>query len=128
MIRISDAEYEVMKVIWKKKGLTSLEIIEELKGYKWNSNTIRTLIKRLQLKGAIKTSGAKEKMHTYVAVVDEKEYKMEITRDLLKKLYNNSISEFVLDYCEECKVTAEDLQEVMDYMKEKKKKESEDKK
>lgn len=131
MVRISDAEYEVMKIIWKRKETTSLEIIDDLKDYKWNFNTIRTLIKRLEAKGAIKVSGRKGKTYTYVAAIDENEYKREITRDLLKKLYNNSIEEFILDYSKGGKITTEDIKKLIDYIDErdaKKKKDDENKK
>jgi len=53
MIKISDAEIEVMKVIWEKKEVTSLEIIQKLNDRNWNDNTIRTLINRLIAKKAV---------------------------------------------------------------------------
>ena len=46
MIKISDAELEVMKVIWDKEKATSVEIIGGLPDVTWNYNTIRKLIKR----------------------------------------------------------------------------------
>ena len=54
MIRISEAEFEVMKVVWEVGEVTSQEIIKRLQSDKWNANTIRTLIKRLYDKGALK--------------------------------------------------------------------------
>ena len=113
MIRISDAEYEVMKVIWKRKEVTSLEIIEELKDSNWNFNTIRTLIRRLQIKGAIEVSGRKGKTFSYVSKIDESEYKIEMARDLLKRVYNNSLEDFILDCCRDSKITANDLREII---------------
>ena len=53
MKKISDAELEVLKVIWDKNIVTSLDIIYELRRYNWSNNTVRTLIKRLYKKGAI---------------------------------------------------------------------------
>lgn len=100
MSRISDAELEVLKVIWDKGEATSNEIIKELKDFSWNSNTIRTLIKRLYTKGAIEISQKKGKAYSYRAIINEEKYKNEMTLDLLKKFYNNSITEFVLEYCE----------------------------
>lgn len=107
MVRISDAEFEVMKVIWQRKETTSLEIIKDLKDFNWKFNTVRTLIKRLQNKGAIEITGRNGKAYTYKAVIDEKEYRDEMTRDLIRKLYHNSIQEFILSYCAESKAAAE---------------------
>ncbi len=46
--KISEAELEVMKVLWSKSPQTANEVIEELeKNMDWNPKTIRTLINRL---------------------------------------------------------------------------------
>ena len=100
MARISDAELEVLNVIWSKGEVSSTDIIKELKDYPWNPNTIRTLIKRLYKKGVIEISQKKGKAFIYKSLIDESEYKNEMTLDLLKKFYNNSIVDFILDRCD----------------------------
>ena len=114
MVRISDAEFEVMKVIWKRKEATSTEIIGDLKDCNWSPNTIRTLIKRLEKKGAIEVVRKTGKTYTYGSLVDEKQYKNEITRDLLKRLYNNSLAEFVIQYNNGAKMKEEDMSEIIE--------------
>ncbi len=52
MIKISDAELEIMQILWQKGKATSFDIIEKV-NQDWNESTIRTLINRLQTKGAI---------------------------------------------------------------------------
>ena len=103
MVKISEAELEVMKVIWKRKETTSVEIIEELKEQKninWNFNTIRTLIKRLLVKGAIEIVKKQGKTYTYRPIIEEEKYKMTMTKKLLQKWYNDCIDELVLQYCQ----------------------------
>lgn len=127
MIKISEAEFEVMKIIWQRKQATSLEIIEDLQDHNWNFNTVRTLIKRLETKGAIKIIEQKGKVYTYMATIDENEFKRKSAKDLFKKLYDNSMNEFILKYG---KVTAEDIQNKIDYIEareEKEKKETQEK-
>ena len=52
--KISDAEWQVMRVLWKKSPLTVREVIEILsKKTTWKSETIRTLVNRLTKKRAI---------------------------------------------------------------------------
>jgi len=52
--RISDAEWQVMRVLWRKSPLTAKEMIEILsKKATWKPETIRTLINRLAKKEAI---------------------------------------------------------------------------
>ena len=65
MIRISEAEFEVMKVVWEVGEVTSQEIIKRLQSDKWNANTIRTLIKRLYDKGALKVVKQEGRTYSY---------------------------------------------------------------
>ena len=53
---ITDAELEIMQVLWKKKQCNLTTIIEELSNNEEkNKNTIKTLIHRLVQKGAIES-------------------------------------------------------------------------
>lgn len=52
--QISEAEFEVMKIIWKNAPISTNEITEKLtQTTKWSPKTIQTLIKRLVTKGAL---------------------------------------------------------------------------
>lgn len=52
--QISEAEFEVMKIIWKHAPISTNEITEKLtQTTKWSPKTIQTLIKRLVTKGAL---------------------------------------------------------------------------
>ena len=53
---ITDAELEIMQVLWKNKECNLAEIIEKLSiNEEKNKNTIKTLIHRLTIKGAIES-------------------------------------------------------------------------
>lgn len=112
MIKISDAELEVMKVIWDKEKVTSVEIIQGLSGVTWNYNTIRTLIKRLLVKGAIEIIKKEGKTYTYRPTIAKEDYKIDVLRKLLKKLYRDSFSELVLQYCESGEVTESEMKQI----------------
>lgn len=52
--QISEAEFEVMKVIWEHAPISTNEITEKLtQTTAWSPKTIQTLIKRLVTKGAL---------------------------------------------------------------------------
>ena len=52
--QISEAEFEVMKIIWKHAPISTNEITEKLtQTTKWSPKTIQTLIKRLVPKAAL---------------------------------------------------------------------------
>ncbi|MGN1299481.1 MAG: BlaI/MecI/CopY family transcriptional regulator [Candidatus Scatovivens sp.] len=98
MKRISDAELEVLKVIWDKNIVTSLDIIYELRDNNWNSNTVRTLIKRLLEKGAIEIVGKKNKVYYYQASIDKEKFKYLRTQALLINLFDNKIENLIINY------------------------------
>ena len=52
--QISEAEYEVMKVIWKDAPVSTNEVTEKLtRTTEWSPKTIQTMLKRLVNKGAL---------------------------------------------------------------------------
>ena len=51
--KVSDAEWQVMKVLWQKSPISANQIIEKLAANtSWKPKTIRTLISRLTTKHA----------------------------------------------------------------------------
>ena len=97
MKKISDAELEVLKVIWDKNIVTSLDIIYELRRYNWSNNTVRTLIKRLLEKEAIEVIGKKNKAYYYKAKIDKEKYKYLRTQNLLNKIFEEKIEKGVIE-------------------------------
>ena len=54
-INISDAEWEVMRVLWAAgEPVTASHVVDALAGRKeWNPRTVKTLLNRLTKKGAL---------------------------------------------------------------------------
>lgn len=51
---ISDAEWEVMRILWSRSPLAANEVVEALAGRKeWSPRTVKTLLNRLVKKGAL---------------------------------------------------------------------------
>lgn len=119
MVKISDAEMEVMKVIWDKQEVTSLEIIKELENQNWNQNTIRTLISRLISKKAVGISKKEGKTYTYVPLVKEGEYKVKKIKNLFHQLYHGSFNEMVLNFVDSTEMSKSDLKDLMRQIEEK---------
>lgn len=96
MIRISDSELEIMNILWEKKRATSNEIIQKLKDKKWNQNTIRTFINRLVVKKAVGIAGKEGKIFTFVPLIDEKKYKVAITKKFVEQFFDGSFEDFII--------------------------------
>lgn len=72
--QVSEAQFEIMKVVWKHTLISTNEITEKLtKTTTWSSKTIQTLIKRLVNKQAF-TYVKQSQMFVYTPLVEENEY------------------------------------------------------
>lgn len=96
--QISDAELEIMKVVWAKNKEPSLfaELTDELaaKGRPWQKNTLITLLNRLVNKGFLKAKKIGRR-NEYTSLVSEAEYQTAQTKNFLEKLYEGSASGLV---------------------------------
>lgn len=112
-IQISEAELEVMKLLWKNEKMTSPEIVEELlKTSEWKDKTILTLINRLVKKGAVNAEKESGKAFLYSANINEDEYKQEQSNSLINKLFNGSISLMMSNFVKSNKISNEDIEEL----------------
>jgi BlaI family penicillinase repressor len=110
--KISDAEWNVMKVLWNHYPVTSSEIISQLKGSnEWSPKTVHTLISRLVKKEAIEV--IKGTNHNqYIPKVSEAEMNRAETKSFVKKIYNGSINLFVSNFFKEEKLTKDEILEL----------------
>lgn len=113
MIQISEAELEVMKILWKIKEGASSQIIEELETKTdWKPKTIQTLITRLVAKEAITVDKSNKKMYIYSPNIEENEYKKYANESFLQKLYNGSINLMLSSFIKDKKLSKEDISEL----------------
>ena len=70
---ISNAEWEIMRVVWTKEETTSIQILEILEQKTdWTASTVKTLLKRLVDKGYLATQKS-GKSFLYSTLVSEEE-------------------------------------------------------
>lgn len=111
--QISEAELEVMKVLWEVKEATSTQIVEEFIGKSdWKPKTIHTLITRLVAKGAINASKIDGKSYNYSASISEEEYKSYANNSFLQKLYNGSINLMMASFIKDQKLSRKEMDEL----------------
>ena len=113
MVKISEAELEVMQVIWDKKKTTSFEIIEQVKEKNWSKNTVRTLIKRLYKKGAIDILKKDGKTFTYIPKIKENEYQKAESKHFLDTLFRGSMDNLLLNFVKQEELTKQDLESLL---------------
>lgn len=115
--KISDAELEVMRILWREKQAVSFrEIRIELSNKMgWEKSTIATLLRRLQKKGAI--SIQEKEVHYYMPKIAKEDYIMSKKRSLIDKLYDGSAKNFVAALCQNGELTEADIDELKMYFR-----------
>ena len=114
---ITDAELEIMKVLWEYGELTLNKIVEMLsknENKNKNKSTIKTLLYRLIEKESVKSITNKTKENTYKAIIGKEEYLKKANETFLEKLYNGSTNRLLLNFVEEKKISKKDLQDLLD--------------
>lgn len=107
--QISEAEFEVMKIVWKYTPISTRDITEKLlQTTNWSPKTIQTLIKRLVTKGAL-TYEKQSRMFIYTPTVKENEYIGQESNSFLKRYYNGDITAMVSAYIENDRLSESEL-------------------
>lgn len=116
-VRISQAEFEVMKILWQADGPVSTgDICQKLfKELGWDRSTVRTLLKRLTEKGAVTTQ--KLKVLHYLPAISEKEYCDEQTISFVERLYGGNATRLVSSLVENYSLTESDIEELREILK-----------
>lgn len=91
--QISDAELEIMKIVWgnRQKVMLFSDIMEELaaRGKPCQKNTLIVLLSRLMNKGFLSAKKIGRR-NEYTALISEGEYQRTQTRHFLDKIYEGS--------------------------------------
>ena len=108
--QISEAEFEVMKIVWESAPINTNEITERLlKTTSWSAKTIQTLIKRLVTKGAL-TYEKQGRIFVYTPLVEETEYINHQSSSFLNRFYGGDISAMLSSYIENNQLSETELQ------------------
>ncbi|MBW8015477.1 MAG: BlaI/MecI/CopY family transcriptional regulator [Planctomycetes bacterium] len=110
--KISDAEWQVMKVLWQKSPVTANEIVEKLTAETaWKPKTVRTLISRLTAKDAIgfdKTG----RQYMYYPVLTEEECVRQETRSFMTRIRTGALKPMLAAFLEEENLSQEEIDEL----------------
>ncbi len=109
--RISDAEWEVINVLWKETGLTASEICARLADKAWKPNTVRTFLDRLLHKGAlrvIRTGPA----GCYQALWKREDCIRHESESFLQRVFQGSSGSLLLHFAEKSRLSTEDVEEL----------------
>ena len=119
-MQISDAEWQVMKIIWMQGEQTSSDLIRVLaERFDWSKSTIQTLLARLVEKECL-TRKKEGKFFVYSALLTLDQSRDLLVQDIKDKVCSRRIKNLLADLIVECDFTLADLADLEAVISEKK--------
>lgn len=111
--RISDSEWEIMRILWTKSPCTANDVIDVLNdNTNWKPNTVKTFISRLVRKNVVsfKEDG---RSYYYYPLVSEEECLRAENQSFLKRIYGGALKPMLVNFIREDEtLSPEDIAEI----------------
>lgn len=107
--QISDAEFEVMSIIWKYEPISTNDVVERLsKNKKWSPKTITTMLFRLEKKGVIYHE-KEGRVFVYSALIQKDAYLKAERSAFINRFFDGALNQMVVSYLNENDLTKNDI-------------------
>ena len=110
--RPTDAELEILKVLWRRGPCTVREVFDSLSESKQTGYT--TVLKLMQImaeKGLVRRDES-ERAHRYEAAIPEEETQRQLVGDLLRRAFDGSAKRLVMQALSAERASAGELEEI----------------
>ena len=112
MPKISESEWQVMKVIWDENPITSNRVVEVLSdSTPWNPKTIKTLLSRLVQKGAVGHEN-EGRSYLYYPLIEETVLAKAESQSFLKRVFRGALKPMIATMVESEDLTEEEIEEL----------------
>lgn len=119
-MQISDAEWQVMKIVWMQGEQTSSDLIRVLaERFNWSKSTVQTLLARLVEKECL-TRKKEGKSFVYSALLTLDQSRDLLVQDIKDKVCSRRMKQLVADLIMECDFTQADLADLETVISDKK--------
>ena len=110
--QISDAEWEVMKVLWERAPASAQDVVDALADSKsWSPQTVKTLLKRLTGKGAA-THQAEGRKFIYRPAVSRDAAEKSESRSFLARVFDGAVTPALMHLLELGKLSQDDIRQL----------------
>lgn len=124
--KISEAEWQVMKLLWNSSPLTSEKIIQSLSPkHRWSEQTIKTFITRLVNKEVISYE-KKGRTYYYYPLYSKDDYIKSENKDFLKRVYDGALGMLLTKFLEDKDLSMDQIEQLERVLKEKRESKSSD--
>lgn len=110
--RPTDAELEILRVLWERGACTVRDVQEALNGAKPTGYT--TVLKLMQImidKGLVRRD-EQQRAHVYEAQLAQEQTQRQLVSDLVERVFNGSASHLVMQALAGKKTSASELSEI----------------
>lgn len=119
--KISEAEWIVMEVVWRKSPITALEVVQQLTSHKqWQDQTIRTMLRRLIRKKAL-TYKAEGKVYYYAPAVSREQCVRGESESFVERVFGGTAHPLLVQLAQETKLSPEEIAELKRILRDKEK-------
>lgn len=117
---MSATEFYILQYLWTRETpATFSEIMvhfNETEHKEWKKQTVNTFLSRLSQKGFLNIDKS-GKRAIYIPSVTEKKFYEQYAQDIVKDSYQGSLKNFICAFAAEHKLTADEKNELLDYIK-----------
>lgn len=107
-LKLFDAEYRFMCVLWEHEPVNSTELVRLcLDHFKWKKSTTYSMIKRLGERGVLKNENA-----IVTALVKKKDVQKYESEVLLEKAFDNSLPMFLTAFLRDKKLSKNEAEKL----------------
>ena len=119
--KLSDAEWEVMNVVWEKFPLTANEVVASLAQQKnWKPGTVKTFLKRLVDKKALRFDPEGKRYRYQPNVAREKCVRME-SQSFLERVFCGATTPMLVHFVKKTRLIPREIEELKQILAEKEK-------
>ena len=116
---ISDAEWQVMQIVWEKAPVPASDIVERLQRKKhWHARTTRTLIDRLVRKRALRIE-REGKRYLFWPRISKEECLQKESTSLLERVFGEEPGAMLIHLVKQATFTPGEIQELQRILEEK---------
>lgn len=109
---ISNAEFEVLDVLWDEYPATSSDIVERLNQKKpWHDKTVKTLLSRLVKKGVVDFDKA-QRQYLYRPLIAREDYTKKEATSFVSRLFKGKVAPLVAGFANQNSLSQQDVDEL----------------
>lgn len=117
IVRLSEAEWKVMNLLWEKAPQTMMQITNHFKETTgWTKHTVMTFLRRMEEKGAVHYEEG-ERAKLYYPDIEKSEAVLQETEDFLDKVFDGRLGLMLNTMVEKKALSKDEIAELYTILK-----------